>query len=366
MNRNTNGPELSLQPQDLSVQPRAIVCPKCQHKRTANDIGPEWQCPNCGIAYNKAMPPSEPVVRPVSGGSGARGRRDVDRDDFDTATPSAVSLSLEGRIGRLRYLAFSWPPALLIAFLMLLALRPGAVSQTSTIVLVIVTIALWMWSSLRLMALRMHDINQSSKWLLGLVLLPGVFFALGKPQLGAMCSAFFWIVGLSLMVVPGTDGDNTYGPPPGPNTTLVKVGAGIILVFMALGVVGNVKMALSGKYRSAFAPAPTTAQAQSDSSNDPSANLARQSIEGTPMAPWIGLWRGPHSALRVDNLGNAVFFHVDGGFSTRAAGPLQILDENRISIGSGANAVILKLAEPPHMEGQSAKMMLDGVELVKG
>jgi len=41
---------------------------------------------------------------------------------------------------------------------------------------------LWMWVPLRLMALRMHDLNQSAKWLLALILFPGVFFALGKPS----------------------------------------------------------------------------------------------------------------------------------------------------------------------------------------
>lgn len=29
------------------------VCPKCGHQRTAADVAPAWQCPACGIAYNK-------------------------------------------------------------------------------------------------------------------------------------------------------------------------------------------------------------------------------------------------------------------------------------------------------------------------
>jgi hypothetical protein len=29
------------------------ICPKCQYKRTVADTTPDWQCPNCGIAYNK-------------------------------------------------------------------------------------------------------------------------------------------------------------------------------------------------------------------------------------------------------------------------------------------------------------------------
>src|SRR6185312_7796624 len=270
MNKNVTGTELSLQPQGLSLQPGAIVCPKCQHKRTANDAGPEWQCPNCGIAYNKASPPSESVVRRASGGSGARSRPDVDRDEYDAATPSALSLSLTGRIGRLRYLAYFWPTTLLSICLVLLALRPSTVTNTSTIVLAVVLCALWVCVALRLMALRMHDLNQSSKWLLVMIFLPGVFAAFGKPQLAAMFSSLFWIGGLMLLLVPGTDGDNNYGSPPGPNTTWVKVGAGIYFVFIVVAVICNiqyVRYVRSGKLHSPLA----SAQSQPDAGSTPDA-----------------------------------------------------------------------------------------------
>ena len=31
-------------------------CPKCQYIRKKTDASPKWQCPNCGIAYNKHQP----------------------------------------------------------------------------------------------------------------------------------------------------------------------------------------------------------------------------------------------------------------------------------------------------------------------
>ena len=31
----------------------AVSCPKCGHVRTAAETAPAWQCPACGIAYNK-------------------------------------------------------------------------------------------------------------------------------------------------------------------------------------------------------------------------------------------------------------------------------------------------------------------------
>ena len=265
----TGSMELSLQSQTTSLQPRVIICPKCQYNRAPNDPGPEWQCPSCGIAYNKALPPSGTVAHKVNSTSAAHGRREVERDELETATPSAISISLTGRIGRLRYLAYSWPTIVLSGLLMLLAVSSGALHKTPTIFLVVLFCVLWIWVPLRLMALRLHDLDQSAKWLLALILLPGVFFALGKPQVGAMCSAFFWLAALLLIFVPGSESDNSYGPPPGANTTWVKVGAGVILAFMALGVIGNIKMIRAGKLHSPLLGAPSPAQEQHGPGNGP-------------------------------------------------------------------------------------------------
>jgi len=30
-----------------------MECPKCNYKRLESDQAPEWQCPSCGVAYNK-------------------------------------------------------------------------------------------------------------------------------------------------------------------------------------------------------------------------------------------------------------------------------------------------------------------------
>jgi len=37
-----------------------VTCPKCSYTRTSSDEAPEWQCPACGVAYNKVRAqPSE-------------------------------------------------------------------------------------------------------------------------------------------------------------------------------------------------------------------------------------------------------------------------------------------------------------------
>jgi len=43
------------------------TCPKCGYSRKPEDTAPEWQCPECGVAYAKvvrATPPSEPPAPP--------------------------------------------------------------------------------------------------------------------------------------------------------------------------------------------------------------------------------------------------------------------------------------------------------------
>ena len=37
------------------------ICPKCQYQRTEQDHAPEWQCPGCGVAYNKVRPSNEEI-----------------------------------------------------------------------------------------------------------------------------------------------------------------------------------------------------------------------------------------------------------------------------------------------------------------
>ena len=165
MNANINGKTSA----GLSLQPQAVICPKCQYKRTAADQCPQWQCPGCGVAYSKATAPASAVVLKVNTVRGP-GRREIERDELETVTPSAFSVFIDGRIGRLRYLAYSWPMMVLSAVAILAAvLRKTPAMMRSREVLLIplaVLFVLWIWTMLRLMALRLHDVNRSAKWVL--------------------------------------------------------------------------------------------------------------------------------------------------------------------------------------------------------
>ena len=51
-------------------------CPKCAHVRTESETAPDWQCPKCGIVYEKfgQAPPAAkaaPVASRVAGGDAA-------------------------------------------------------------------------------------------------------------------------------------------------------------------------------------------------------------------------------------------------------------------------------------------------------
>jgi uncharacterized membrane protein YhaH (DUF805 family)/ribosomal protein L37AE/L43A len=255
MNANIGGKSSA----GLSLQPQPTICPKCQYKRTAADNGPDWQCPSCGVAYSKAAAAqSAAVAHRADSARGAGGGRESNDDELETVTPGIISLSFDGRIGRLRYLAYSWPVMALSGLGVLAAVMPKK-SVAMLVILVSILMVLWFWTSLRLMALRLHDVNRSAKWLLALLLLPGLGYAMGGQQMMPVFTGIFWIAALLLAVLPGSEGYNDYGPPAGPNTTLVKVGGGIFLALVAIGVVANIKYlqyVRSGK----LTPAPSSAQ----------------------------------------------------------------------------------------------------------
>ncbi len=47
-------PPLELEPQ-ADAAPATRVCPACSHARRAEDVAPAWQCPRCGVAYDKVL-----------------------------------------------------------------------------------------------------------------------------------------------------------------------------------------------------------------------------------------------------------------------------------------------------------------------
>lgn len=151
---------------------------------------------------------------------------------FATLKPFGV----EGRIGRLRFLAWSMVLSLVtMAVVGVFAIIGLAlVSSDSTAGLIIGGILAFflclafLIASIMISVQRLHDIGWSGwLWLLNLVPFVGSFFP------------------LLLLAMPGNQTANRYGAPPPPNSTAVKVLSALWLVVIALVIVGALAGGLS-------------------------------------------------------------------------------------------------------------------------
>jgi uncharacterized membrane protein YhaH (DUF805 family) len=120
--------------------------------------------------------------------------------------------SASGRIGRLRYLAYSTAPAFLAGMIFALLAPTGL---AGTVVGLVIYLAALVFSILAAIK-RSHDMNWSG-WTVLLVFIPFV--------------ALIWVF------KAGTAGSNRFGNPPPPNTTAIKI---IGLLFPVLLVIGMV------------------------------------------------------------------------------------------------------------------------------
>lgn len=156
------------------------------------------------------------------------------------STPKVFALSAEGRIGRLRYMAYYWPTmGILAAAGILLALLAPKKMGFGTILLATLIGIFFIWTSFRVMALRLHDLNRSGKWILLPFLLGFMALVTGTPGMILVASGLYWVIMLAMLAWPGSSDDNDYGPPSAPNTNAVYVGA---LAFILLSVLGVVSM----------------------------------------------------------------------------------------------------------------------------
>lgn len=151
----------------------------------------------------------------------------------ETYTPELFSL--KGRIGRCRMLAY--PVALFFAFVaVLIVLAIVGMRDMESMMMKIVVGLLYIPMvvfSLAFTVRRLHDLDQTG-WLSLLTFVPIVNF-------------FFF---LYLWIAPGTQGGNSYGPPPGPNSGWVIAGALVVPVLFVLGIVAAIALpSLMTNYR---------------------------------------------------------------------------------------------------------------------
>lgn len=208
-------------------------------------------------------------------------------------------LSTQGRIGRLRYMAYFWPAMGLmigtgIAAAVLVPAMAGAKPGFGTFALVILFAIVLLWMSLRVAVLRLHDLDRSGKWVLLPIFVAAAAGASGSPRLVLMASAAYWLLSILLMIWPGSQENNDYGPPPAPNSEGVIIGAALFLGSCAMGVVG---MMQSDKYAAKLLSHISAGASDSDSSDSQidaiMRNYAEQMEAQTPVmiSPMLSLDR---------------------------------------------------------------------------
>lgn len=179
-------------------------------------------------------------------------------------------LSLNGRIGRLRYLAYGAGLGLIFYAVLLIALIPfgglfGGGSSSSFLALAVmgvlyIPMLVFSWG---FMVRRLNDMNRSG-WFSLLMLIPLVNF----------------FVALYLIFGRGTDGVNNYGAPPPPNSRGVIFLSCLLPVFAVIGILAAIALpAYQGYVMRAKATQQTNGYTQPADDANTSAEATDQAVE---------------------------------------------------------------------------------------
>jgi len=203
-----------------------MTCPKCGHEQAKSA-----ECSACGIIIEKYL------ARQAQLAEAAPAPATVAATASPYAPPQAnvaeqlpqyselKVFSVSGRIGRVRYLG--WTMAMLLCMLPLMLVFAGVSVMSSvlgTLILGVAVIAMIV-VGVFIGVQRLHDMGWSGwLWLINFVPFIGSVFA------------------LLMLIIPGTQGVNRYGPPPPPNSTGVKVLAWLFLLVPVTGIVAAIAL----------------------------------------------------------------------------------------------------------------------------
>lgn len=130
----------------------------------------------------------------------------------------------EGRLGRLRYLTYSFAISIILNLVVgvsagVATALPQELGAIVIMILMIVAYVMAVVTGVFIMIKRFHDLNRSG-WLSLLMLIPLVNL----------------IVGLLLLFAPGKSEVNNYGPPPPPNSRGLVIASVLIIGIFVLGI----------------------------------------------------------------------------------------------------------------------------------
>ena len=138
-------------------------------------------------------------------------------DTGSGATQEVSVFSVSGRIGRARYMAYGLVMYLAVIAVVMLGALIGGLGLILIVPAYIGAVVLGFMLTIQ----RAHDFNWSG-WACLLLFVP--------------------LVQLIFLFVPGTDGENRWGPPTPPNTVPVLIGAWMIPLVFVVGIVAAIAL----------------------------------------------------------------------------------------------------------------------------
>lgn len=262
-------------------------CPKCGHEQAK-----AVECEACGIIIDKFLArqaelgdsapaptasqatTAPPASTPISATPYAPPTANVAE-----ALPEFAELKpfgIEGRIGRLRYLA--WSLAMTAVAMVIVGIGMAGIfalgSDTSLLTIVggllgALAVIAMVVVGIQIGVKRLHDIGWSG-WLLLVSLIPAV-------------GSVFSII---MVVVPGSTGANRFGPPPPPNSRGVKILAGLWLLVPVLGILAAISIPAYQDYTERARDAQDSSYEEIDSAaySDEAADAAEAATAVEPAA----------------------------------------------------------------------------------
>lgn len=189
-----------------------MTCPKCEAEQARSEM-----CASCGIViakFNHYQAQAQQVARPTSTTTSPYASPLAMAAQDDNEVGELNIWGVNGRIGRMRYVAWSMVYSLAILPVALICALAFNISTWLGGLLAVVALIGAMIVGVQISVKRLHDIGWSG-WLLLIALVP-------------LVGSIFQII---TFVMPGTKGSNLYGPPPPENSQAVKV---IFWIWIAL------------------------------------------------------------------------------------------------------------------------------------
>jgi uncharacterized membrane protein YhaH (DUF805 family) len=228
----------------------------------------------------------------------------------EVEAPPFLSLSFDGRLGRVSYFNSGFAAMAAVAGLavLLAVLVPMLGAGLVVILLFLALIVLAVWS-LRFTALRLHDMNRSGWWSL-VTFIPGLGYALTIP----------------LLMWPGDDDDNDYGAKPRQGNLMVAVALGVV----ALVTIGVAMQSYRG-YVDRMAAAEEDESAGPSDGGRASARAARFLPTEAARDAYQHEYSGArtHKAFAVSQRGAWGFSHGQGSQREAARGALSQCETRR-------------------------------------